>query len=71
MEDLLLFSWIFFFLQKETQIISQNIKAIIHIKFLYVFFDLTTREEPNTNQNTLKTVLGKRPPGGGSMLLQK
>lgn len=40
-----------FFLQKKTQIISQNVKAIILVKFRYVFCDLTTHEKPDMNQN--------------------
>lgn len=42
----------FFFLQKETQFISQNVKAItLNTHTHKVLCDLTTHEKPNVNQN--------------------
>lgn len=53
------------------QIISQNVKTVIPVKFHYMFCDLTPQEEPDMNQNDKSPVPGRSSPAGGSMLLQK
>lgn len=51
-----------FFLQKETQTTSQNVKAIICVKFLYIFCDLTACEKPDMNQNAWSPRAWQVPP---------
>lgn len=53
------------------QIISQNVKTVISVKFHYIFCDLTPEGKPDKNQNDKSPVPGRSSPAGGSMLLQQ